>query len=250
MSGFEPPANRKSYSDSSGFMSPARVQQEKRPPIKHFSSGISNQGLPTPPASTPPAPASTGGTSSFFGLGFRKRSTPAVSTASSSETAHSPNFSSGPPPSSSSYSSLHQSGEYNPSTPPQPRRLSSKELKPVGGGNRMSSNSSSAHEVMLVDPYSLPRDNSPRAQTAPNPNQQQPSPPRSNHTNTASTSSAMSIASTDTTRPNPRSALHPEIRSLVALNTARKITCFSIFPVTNYVPRCPKDIFFWSFDSL
>lgn len=206
MAGFEPPAGRRSYIDQ-GFVSPNRQQQIPRPPIKHFSSGNPQENINT----GAPQPQHSSGGLSFFS--FRKRSNPPASSPVA-ETASSHH--------SSAYS-VHQNGSQTsvgPAAPPHSRRLSSKELAPIGSSGGMSSaNTSSSHEVMLVDPYSMPREvpeTKPTTNSAP-----LPSPPqqRPTHSSNPSTSSVASAATTATTRPRP---LHPELRSLITLNAARK----------------------------
>lgn len=204
MSGFEPPSGRRSYVDS-GFVPPSRAGQASRPPIKHFSSGNSQDGVGNNTTASLPQPSSGG--SSFFG--FRKRSTPAApSTPSDSPTS---NY-------ASSYN--HGSNQGGAGPAPGPRRLSSRELVPAGSGGMSSNNTSSSHEVMLVDPYSMPRD--PPEKPLPVPAPPTPTNQRPTHSSTPSASSVATNATASTARPRP---LHPEIRSLIALNAARKSCC-------------------------
>ena len=208
MSGFEPPTGRRSHME--GFVPPNRQQHIPRPPIKHFSSGNSqenlNPGTPTQPQTQP----SSGGGLSFFS--FRKRSNPPASPVAETTSSN-----------HSSTSPAHQNGSQTSVTaPPHPRRLSSKELAPVGSSGAMSSaNTSSSHEVMLVDPYSMPREVPDIKPTTPTPTPTSPPPPqqRPTHSSSLSFSSIASGATTVTTRSRP---LHPELRSLIALNAARK----------------------------
>ncbi|KAF8312525.1 hypothetical protein DL93DRAFT_2229030 [Clavulina sp. PMI_390] len=208
MSGFEPPVGRRSYIEQ-GFVGPTRQNQIPRPPIKHFSSGNSLDGLPLPPPpasqGTASSQASSNGSSGggVFSSFFRKRSNPPTTT-SSSESAPSASapagYAPGPP----------QNG--GTSTPPRttqpshPRRLSSRELAPINGA---SSGTSSSHEV-LVDPYSMPRES---IESKPVP----PLPSPTNHKQSPSTSSVASSATATPSRPRP---LHPELRSLMSLNAA------------------------------
>ena len=211
MSGFEPPTGRRSHIDQ-GFVPPNRQQQIPRPPIKHFSSGNPQENATV---AAPPQLQQSSGGSSFFS--FRKRSNPPA--PSPVAEASSSSASSGQP--------AHQNGSQTSVgiAPPHPRRLSSRELAPVGSSGAMSSaNTSSSHEVMLVDPYSMPREapetkpTSNLVPTSPSPSSTSPQ-QKPTHASKPSSSSVASAATTATARPRP---LHPELRSLISLNAARK----------------------------
>lgn len=238
MSGFEPPTGRRSYIDQ-GFVPPNRQQHIQRPPIKHFSSGNSIEGssktslpLPPPPQQSPaPQPQSSSGSGvSVFSSFFRKRSNPPASTTTSEPS----------PTSSGHHNAANQGGpNNNPSGPgsasshaPQhPRRLSSRELNPISGSGLSSAHTSSSHEVMLVDPYSMPRDapdSKPSSLTShtPTPTTATTSSPareRPSHASTPSTSSVATTATTATAATARPRGLHPELRSLISLNAAREL---------------------------
>lgn len=238
MSGFEPPANRRAYLDQ-GFVPPNRngQQNHNRPPIKHFSSG---ESVTTPPLPLPQQqqPASSGVFSSFF----RKRSSqPPPSRMPSNDV--SPTLSAAGPKAGPSSASTHSSSTAHAASgaltaPPHPRQLSSRDLTSVSQlGGTSSANTSSSHEVMLVDPYSMPRD---AAESSNNNNNDKPAPASTPTSRPAPTSSSnaqakannrtstASVATNATARPPSRS-LHPELRSLLALNAARKPPSFLIF---------------------
>lgn len=204
MSGFEPPAGRRSFIDQ-GFVPPNRQQQIPRPPIKHFSSGNSQEGVT--PNALPQPQSSSGG---FFSS-FRKRSIPPPSATATAESS---------PTSFTSGHNSNQGTNNQPSVQPaHPRRLSSRELVPVGNSGMSSAHTSSSHEVMLVDPYSMPREPDNKPPTTPTAAPPSPANQRPTHVPSPSTSSVATNATASTARPRP---LHPELRSLMALNAARK----------------------------